>query len=113
MWLMLQHKNPDDYVVATGETHTVGEFVEETFGLLNLDWKKYVSLDQRFLRPSEVDLLLGDSTKARNVLGWRPSVDFKGLVKLMLEADLKEEGLSLSDIRAEKPARVVPMVRYG
>ncbi|HVJ80690.1 MAG TPA: GDP-mannose 4,6-dehydratase [Planctomycetia bacterium] len=87
MWLMLQQEKPDDYVVATGETHSVEELVEEAFGALGLDWKKHVELDPQFCRPSEVDILLGDPSKARNHLGWSPKVTFKGLVKLMVESD--------------------------
>ena len=88
-WLMLQHDTPDDFVIATGETHSVREFLEETFGLLDLDWREFVEEDPRYLRPTEVDLLLGDASKARRVLGWEPEVDFKGLVKIMVEHDLE------------------------
>ncbi|MCB0124693.1 MAG: GDP-mannose 4,6-dehydratase [Caldilineaceae bacterium] len=88
MWLMLQHDTPDDYVIATGETHSVEEFVEETFSYLDLDWKAYVVEDPRFYRPAEVDLLVGDPAKAGRVLGWEPSVDFRGLVQLMVDADM-------------------------
>jgi GDPmannose 4,6-dehydratase len=87
MWLMLQHDRPDDFVVATGETHTVQEFCEEAFAHVGLEWQKYVELDKRYLRPAEVDLLLGDASKARRVLGWEPKTKFKQLVKLMVEAD--------------------------
>jgi len=90
MWLMLQHNTPDDYVVATGETHSVEEFVEETFAYLDLDWKEYVIEDPRFYRPAEVDLLVGDPAKAGRILGWEPSVDFRGLVQLMVDADMAE-----------------------
>ncbi len=89
MWLMLQQDNPDDYVVATNETHSVREFVEETFGLLGLDWEKHVHHDQRYERPAEVELLIGDPAKARKQLGWEPKVKFKELVKIMVDADLK------------------------
>ena len=89
MWLMLQHKTPGDYVIATGETHSVGEFVEETFALLGLDWKKYVEIDPRYFRPAEVDSLQGDFSKARKELGWRPKSQFKDLVRVMVEADLE------------------------
>ncbi|MFZ4657823.1 MAG: GDP-mannose 4,6-dehydratase [Caldilineaceae bacterium] len=88
MWLMLQQDNPDDYVVATGETHSVEEFVEETFSYLDLDWRQYVVQDPKFYRPAEVDLLVGDPSKAGRVLGWEPNVDFRGLVRLMVDADL-------------------------
>jgi GDPmannose 4,6-dehydratase len=88
MWLMLQQKEADDYVVATGESHSVAEFLEEAFGLASLDWKKYVKTDPRYFRPSEVDHLLGDASKARQKLGWKPKVSFKQLVKMMVEHDL-------------------------
>lgn len=89
MWLMLQQDEPDDYVIATGETHSVREFVEEAFGHLDLDWRDYVVQDPRFYRPAEVDLLVGDPTKAREQLGWEPTVDFKELVRLMVDADME------------------------
>jgi GDPmannose 4,6-dehydratase len=87
MWLMLQQDKPDDFVIATGETHSVGEFLDEVFGILDLDWKNYVQVDPRYFRPAEVDLLLGDSSKARMALGWTPKITFKALAKLMTEAD--------------------------
>ncbi len=93
MWLMLQQEQPDDYVVATGETHSVREFLEEAFGYVNLKWDDYVEIDPRYFRPAEVDLLLGDSTKAQQKLGWKPKVTFKGLVELMVDADLEALGL--------------------
>ena len=89
MWLMMQQDKPDDFVIATGESHSVREFLELTFERLNLDWRKYLELDPRFLRPSEVDVLCGDSSKAGRVLGWKPKVDFKQLVALMVDADLE------------------------
>lgn len=89
MWLMLQQDAPDDYVVATGETHSVQEFVEEAFGYLDLDWKEYVIQDPRYYRPAEVDLLVGDPAKAGQKLGWEPSVDFRQLVRLMVDADMQ------------------------
>jgi GDPmannose 4,6-dehydratase len=89
MWLMLQQQKPDDYVIATGETHSVKEFVEEAFKLLGLDWQNHVELDPRYRRPTEVDLLLGDATKAEKNLQWKPKVAFKDLVRIMLEADLE------------------------
>ncbi len=88
MWLMLQQDQPDDYVIATGETHSVEEFLTEAFSHLNLDWRDYVELDPKYLRPTEVDLLIGDASKARNVLGWEPKVTFKDLVRLMVDADV-------------------------
>jgi len=96
MWLMLQVEKGDDYVVATGETHSVREFLEESFGLLGLDYKKYVEIDPKYFRPAEVDLLLGDCTKAKEVLKWEAKVGFKDLVHLMVEADLKWAGLDTS-----------------
>ena len=89
MWLMLQQDNPDDYVIATNETHSVKDFVIETFSNLDLDWEKYVEYDDRYERPAEVDLLIGDPTKAKKQLGWEPKVKFKELVKIMVDADLK------------------------
>jgi GDPmannose 4,6-dehydratase len=89
MWLMLQQKEPDDYVVATGETHTVGEFAELAFREVDLDWKDYVIVDTKFIRPAEVNILQGDASKARRVLGWRPEVTFEELIKMMVEADIK------------------------
>lgn len=88
MWLMMQADAPGDYVVATGELHSVREFLDETFALLNLDWHDYVETDQRYLRPAEVDLLLGDASKAQRELGWTPKVKFKQLVKIMVDHDL-------------------------
>ena len=89
MWLMLQQDRPDDYVCATGETHTIREFCEECFGLLGLDWEKYVKYDARYERPSEVDLLIGDPSKLKKQIGWEPKVKFKELVRIMTEADLE------------------------
>ncbi len=89
MWLMLQQKEADDFVIATGETHTVREFLEEAADLLEIDWKKVVKIDPRYFRPSEVDVLLGDPSKARKKLKWKPKVTFKQLVKLMVESDLE------------------------
>ena len=88
MWLMLQQDEPDDYVIATGETHAVRELAEVAFAAVGLDYREHVVQDDRFMRPAEVDLLVGDSTKARERLGWRPSVDFRTLVETMVEADL-------------------------
>ncbi|MCX7020237.1 MAG: GDP-mannose 4,6-dehydratase [bacterium] len=89
MWLMLQQPEGDDYVVATGETHSVREFLDETFSYLNLDWHDFVERDTRYDRPSEVDLLIGDPAKAREKLGWKTRTDFKGLVRLMVDADVE------------------------
>jgi GDPmannose 4,6-dehydratase len=89
MWLMLQQPKAEDYVIATGETHSVREFLDEVFGHLELDWKQYVEVDPRYFRPAEVDLLLGDASKARKQLGWTPKVTFKALAKMMVDADMK------------------------
>jgi GDPmannose 4,6-dehydratase len=89
MWLMMQADEPDDYVIATGATHSVREFLEEAFGYLGLDWEKHVEIDPRYFRPAEVDLLLGDPTKARTILGWEPKVGFKELVKIMVDSDMR------------------------
>ncbi|MBC7836239.1 GDP-mannose 4,6-dehydratase [Acetobacteraceae bacterium] len=89
MWLMLQQKMPDDYVIATGETHSVRDLVEEAFRLVGLDWKKYVKIDPNYFRPTEVELLKGDFSKARRKFGWKPKVKFKELVKIILKADLE------------------------
>ena len=89
MWLMLQQDKPDDYVVATGETHSVKEFLEEAFAHVGLDWEKYVVQDPRYMRPAEVDLLIGDPTKAEKQLGWKPKTKFKDLVKIMVDADVE------------------------
>ena len=98
MWLMLQQEKAEDYVIATGETHSVREFLDEAFGLVGLDWKKYVEIDPRYYRPAEVDLLLGNPAKAKEKLGWKPKTTFKELVKIMLEYDLNNYGLSLDKI---------------
>jgi GDPmannose 4,6-dehydratase len=89
MWLMLQQDQPDDYVIATGESHSVRELVDVAFEHVGLDWHKYVRLDPKFLRPAEVDHLIGDSSKARRVLGWTPDVDFPRLVRMMVDADVE------------------------
>jgi len=89
MWLMLQQEKSDDYVIATGETHSVKEFLAEVFGYLDLDWQKYVEIDSRYYRPTEVDFLLGDSSKAKKVLKWKPKVTFKELAKMMTDADMR------------------------
>jgi len=89
MWLMLQQPTPDDYVVATGETHSIHELCEEAFGYVGLDWQEYVVQDPRFIRPAEVDLLVGDPSKARQVLGWEPGVDFSQLIRMMVDSDLE------------------------
>ncbi|MEA5513223.1 GDP-mannose 4,6-dehydratase [Nodularia sp. UHCC 0506] len=92
MWLMLQQEKPEDYVIATGETYSVRQFLEKAFGYVNLKWEDYVEFDDRYIRPAEVDLLIGDPTKAKQKLGWEPSVTFDELVSLMVEADLQALG---------------------
>jgi GDPmannose 4,6-dehydratase len=89
MYLMMQQSEPEDFVIATGRTHSVREFLDEVFGYLDLDWNKYVEIDPRYLRPTEVDLLLGEPAKAKKVLGWEPKVDFKTLAKMMADTDMK------------------------
>ena len=96
MWLMLQQDEPEDFVIATGETRSVKDFLTEAFKLVNLDWEKYVEIDPRYFRPAEVDLLIGDPSKAKQKLGWTAKTSFNELVKIMLEADLKTEGISLA-----------------
>jgi GDPmannose 4,6-dehydratase len=91
MWLMLQQPQPDDYVIATGETHTVREFLDVAFDHLNLDWKQYVKIDPKYYRPTEVDLLIGDAAKAKKQLQWEPKVRFQELARMMVEADLEAE----------------------
>lgn len=88
MWLMLQHDEPDDFVVATNETHTIRDFLDLAFSRLDLDWNDFVEIDPRYFRPTEVNLLLGDSSKAEDILGWKPTTTFSGLVDLMVDADL-------------------------
>ncbi len=101
MWLMLQQEQPDDYVIATGETHSVREFLEEAFASRDMDWKQYVAFDARYERPAEVDLLIGDPSKARKALGWEPKTTFKDLVRIMVDADIEllERQMSGRDIR--------------
>jgi len=86
---MLQQDKPDDFVIATGETHSVQEFLERVFEMLKLDWHKYIQSDPRYLRPAEVDMLQGDASKARRILGWQPRVNFAQLVEMMVESDLE------------------------
>lgn len=89
MWRMLQQDEPEDYVIATGETHTIREFLEEVFSYLDLDYHAYVETDPRFFRPTEVDVLVGDPTKAKRDLDWEPTVTFRDLARLMIEADME------------------------
>jgi len=93
MWLMLQQDHPDDFVIGTGETDSVQEFLEEVFAYVNLDWEEYVEIDQRYFRPTEVDVLLADSSKAKAKLDWEPKVTFEELVRIMVDADMEAAGL--------------------
>jgi GDPmannose 4,6-dehydratase len=113
MWLMLQQEQPDDYVVATGETHSVREFLELAFGYVNLDWQNYVEFDQRYLRPAEVDLLIGDPAKAQQKLGWQPSVTFPELVSLMVEADLQAVGCTSPNVNGLKYPQDIATTRQA
>ncbi|MDX6696408.1 MAG: GDPmannose 4,6-dehydratase [Blastocatellia bacterium] len=112
MWLMMQADEPDDFVIATGETHSVREFLDEAFGLLDVDWQKHVDIDPRYYRPTEVDLLLGDASKAKEKLGWEPKVSFKELVRLMVEHDMEMAQAEQAALAA-KDAPVVGKVRWG
>lgn len=92
MWKMMQQEKPDDFVIGTGESHSIREFLEEAFGYLNMDWKQYVQIDPQYYRPTEVDVLLADTSKARRILEWEPRVTFRDLVKIMVDADLEISG---------------------
>jgi GDPmannose 4,6-dehydratase len=104
MWLMLQQEQPDDYVLATGETHSVREMLEVAFQHAGLDWQKHVAIDPRYFRPAEVDLLLGDATKAKTKLGWQPKVGFEQLVTMMVDADLELVKRRIYGVGAERPS---------
>jgi len=105
MWRMLQAESPDDFVVATGEAHSVREFVEAAFGHAHLDWKDFVEIDSRYMRPTEVDFLLGDATKANQKLGWKPRVGFHELVRMMVDADIE---LARQDATLIKAGHITP-----
>jgi GDPmannose 4,6-dehydratase len=113
MWLMLQQDEPDDYVIATGETYSVKQFLEEAFRYVNLNWQDYVEFDERYLRPTEVDLLIGDPTKAKEKLGWQPAVTFSQLVALMVEADLQALGIQGSNGAGSKPTQDIATIRHA
>jgi len=113
MWLMLQQDEPDDYVIATGETYSVKQFLDAAFGYVNLNWQDYVEFDERYLRPAEVDLLIGDPTKAKQKLNWEPSVTFEELVALMVEADLKSFGLISVNGSVDNANIEVATIRQG
>ncbi len=104
MWLMLQQDEPDDYVIATGQTHSVRELVEIAFDYLGLDWRKHVEIDPTLFRPAEVDLLCGDASKAKRVLGWEPTVSFEELVRMMVDADLERVDRELAESRRSRGA---------
>jgi GDPmannose 4,6-dehydratase len=90
MWLMLQQEQPDDFVIATGRTHSIREFLEVAFAYVDLNWEEFVEIDPKYFRPTEVDLLCGDATKAKKILGWEPKTSFEDLIKLMVDSDIKE-----------------------
>jgi GDPmannose 4,6-dehydratase len=94
MWLVLQQEKPGDYVVGTGETHSIREFLEEAFAYVDLDWGKYVIIDQKYFRPTEVEVLIADSSKIRKEAGWEPKICFKDLVRIMVDADMEATGLT-------------------
>jgi len=100
VWLMMQQAKPDDYVIATGQTHSVRDFLDEAFGYLDLDWHRHVEIDERYYRATEVDLLLGDATKAKKKIGWEPRVRFKELVRMMVDSDLKIESTRANETSA-------------
>jgi GDPmannose 4,6-dehydratase len=109
IWKILQHNEPDDFVISTGEAHTVREFLDKIFGFLDLQWDDFVELSDHFRRPAEVPALLGDSSKARRVLGWKPKVNFEQLCLMMLESDLKAKGFTLDEARVK--AKAIRMYR--
>jgi GDPmannose 4,6-dehydratase len=113
MWLMLQHDEPGDFVVATGVRRSVRQFVEKVFGLLELDWERHVAIDKRYLRPAEVDILEGDATRARTDLGWQPEVGFDELVEMMVESDLELAGRERTLVDAGHKAIAPPSGRHG
>jgi GDPmannose 4,6-dehydratase len=108
MWMMLQQSEPDDYVIATGISHSIRDLVQIAFDRVGLDWQKYVRTDPKLLRPAEVDHLIGDSSKARQLLGWLPSVDFKGLIEMMVDADLKRLAQQAAGAQIAAPAPAKP-----
>ncbi|HZS48527.1 MAG TPA: GDP-mannose 4,6-dehydratase [Blastocatellia bacterium] len=111
MWMMMQADTPEDFVIATGETHSVSEFLDEAFDYLGIDWKKHVEIDPRYYRPAEVDLLLGDASKAFRKLGWKPRVGFKELVRLMIDHDL--ELAEREEAIADRIGRTALATRWG
>jgi GDPmannose 4,6-dehydratase len=110
MWMILQQADPDDFVIATGETHSVRDFLQQCFGLLGLDWQDFVEIADRYKRPAEVPALLGDSAKARRVLGWEPKVRFEELCFMMLENDLREAGLTMDEAKRKAGSLKKPVL---
>ena len=110
MWLMFQQAEADDYILATGETHSVREFLDEAFSYVGLDWEEYVEIDPRYFRPNEVDLLLGDASKARQNLGWEPTVSFKELVRMMVDADIEALAREIGGTDPPRPEMSKPVL---
>ncbi|MGH9344308.1 MAG: GDP-mannose 4,6-dehydratase [Terriglobia bacterium] len=108
MWLMMQQETCGDYVIATGEQHSVREFLDEAFGYAGMDWKQYVRLDQQYLRPTEVDTLLGNAAKAKSILGWEPKVGFRQLVRMMVDADMEQTRLKVEGMGSPRRAEAAP-----
>jgi GDPmannose 4,6-dehydratase len=106
MWLMLQQEQPEDFVIATGEAHSVRELLDAAFGLVDLDWKKYVQVDPRYFRPAEVDVLIGDASKAARKLGWKPTVGFQDLIRMMVQADMERERQILDGLKPGAVSRL-------
>ena len=106
MWLMLQQEQPEDFVIATGETHSVREVLDAAFGLVDLNWKEYVQVDPRYFRPAEVDVLIGDASKAARKLGWKPTVGFKELIRMMVQADMERERQILDGLKPGAVSRL-------
>ena len=107
MWMMLQQEEAEDYVIATGESHTVHELLDVAFGHVDLDWQKYVKIDPRYYRPTEVDLLIGDASKAKKKLGWEPKVSFRELIMMMVDADLRAEKRKLEGTAGKREVRTM------
>ena len=113
MWMMLQQDKPDDYVVATGQTNSVKEFLAEAFSYAGLNWEDYVKIDPKYFRPTEVENLIGDSAKARKVLGWKPKVDFATLTRIMVDSDFRAAGLEVIGEGDEALAKLYPDKWWG
>jgi len=113
MWMMIQADTADDFVIATGETHSIRDFLDLSFEYLDLDWQKYVEVDPKYYRPAEVDLLIGDASKARRILGWEPTISFKELVKLMVDHDLELAKQELKTSAVDTSGRSPSATRWG